>query len=116
MKISLRETAAVLSAAQKVVITAHTNPDGDAIGSSLGLMHFLKSLVLQVHFTSLHRRIAKVTRTILMVQMRVVLQDMFLTMTSRHLLITAQLSLLVKMLKAHRLVHRQTRQQTLQSM
>ena len=44
MKISLRETAAVLSAAQKVVITAHTNPDGDAIGSSLGLMHFLKSL------------------------------------------------------------------------
>ncbi|SFT36317.1 phosphoesterase RecJ domain-containing protein [Selenomonas sp. GACV-9] len=44
MKISLRETAAVLSAAQKVVITAHTNPDGDAIGSSLGLMHFLKGL------------------------------------------------------------------------
>ena len=44
MKISLRETAAKLSAAQKIIITAHTNPDGDAIGSSLGLMHFLQEL------------------------------------------------------------------------
>ena len=44
MKISLRETAAVLSAAQKVVITAHTNPDGDAIGSALGLGHVLRGM------------------------------------------------------------------------
>lgn len=44
MKISLRETAAALADAQKIVITAHTNPDGDAIGSSLGLMHFLRKL------------------------------------------------------------------------
>ena len=44
MKISLRETAALLADAQKIVITAHTNPDGDAVGSSLGLMHFLREL------------------------------------------------------------------------
>ena len=44
MKISLRETAATLAGAQNVVITTHTNPDGDAIGSALGLMHFLLSL------------------------------------------------------------------------
>lgn len=29
---------------KKVVITTHQKPDGDAMGSSLGLMHFLKSL------------------------------------------------------------------------
>lgn len=44
MKISLRETAAMLAAAQKIIITSHTNPDGDAIGSSLGLMLFLREL------------------------------------------------------------------------
>ena len=48
MKISLRETAAKLSAAQKIIITAHTNPDGDAIGSSLGLMHYLQGLGKEV--------------------------------------------------------------------
>lgn len=44
MKISLRETAQTIQSAQKIVITAHVNPDGDAIGSSLGLWHFLRSL------------------------------------------------------------------------
>ena len=44
MKISLRETAQTLQSAQKIIITAHVNPDGDAIGSSLGLMHFLRGL------------------------------------------------------------------------
>ena len=44
MKLTLSETAAALSGAKKLVITAHVNPDGDAIGSSLGLMHLLRGL------------------------------------------------------------------------
>lgn len=44
MKISLREAADELWQASSVVITSHQNPDGDAIGSALGLMHFLQSL------------------------------------------------------------------------
>lgn len=44
MIVTLSETAAILASAQRVVITAHVNPDGDAIGSSLGLMHILRSL------------------------------------------------------------------------
>lgn len=34
--LSLQETTKCLLEAQKIVITAHVNPDGDAIGSSLG--------------------------------------------------------------------------------
>ncbi len=34
----------MLSEPQKIVIVPHKNPDGDAIGSSLGLFHYLKSL------------------------------------------------------------------------
>ena len=37
-------TSNFISEAKSIVITAHRNPDGDAIGSTLGLMHFLKSL------------------------------------------------------------------------
>ncbi|SFW20955.1 DHH family phosphoesterase [Selenomonas ruminantium] len=48
MHISLTETAAALKAVQRIVITAHVNPDGDAIGSSLGLMHALKALGKEV--------------------------------------------------------------------
>ena len=44
MKLTLSETAAALQAAKRLVITAHVNPDGDAIGSSLGLMHVLQHL------------------------------------------------------------------------
>ena len=44
MKLTLSETAAALSGAKKFVITAHVNPDGDAIGSTLGLMHLLRGL------------------------------------------------------------------------
>ena len=29
--------------AEKIVIVSHVSPDGDAIGSSLGLFHFLES-------------------------------------------------------------------------
>ncbi|HZW77724.1 MAG TPA: bifunctional oligoribonuclease/PAP phosphatase NrnA [Flavobacteriaceae bacterium] len=34
----------LLATPQKIVIVAHQNPDGDAIGSSLGLFYFLKSM------------------------------------------------------------------------
>ena len=36
------EIKEMLSTPQNVVIIPHRNPDGDAIGSSLGLYHFLK--------------------------------------------------------------------------
>ena len=48
MQISLTETAAELKAHERIVLTAHVNPDGDAIGSSLGLMHALKALGKEV--------------------------------------------------------------------
>jgi len=44
MKISLQEAAAAIQQAQNIVITAHINPDGDAIGSALGLSHCLQNL------------------------------------------------------------------------
>ncbi|MCB0409755.1 MAG: bifunctional oligoribonuclease/PAP phosphatase NrnA, partial [Flavobacteriales bacterium] len=37
-----------LTGAQSIVITTHKSPDGDAIGSSLGLYHFLKNRGLNV--------------------------------------------------------------------
>lgn len=44
MQLTLSKAAAMLTHAGKVVITAHENPDGDAIGSSLGLMHLLRGM------------------------------------------------------------------------
>lgn len=38
----------LLSEKKKIVITTHYNPDGDAMGSSLGLYHYLKSKKHQV--------------------------------------------------------------------
>ena len=38
----------LLSSPKKIVITTHKGPDGDAIGSSLGLLHLLKQLGHQV--------------------------------------------------------------------
>ena len=32
----------LLSTKKKIIIVAHKNPDGDAIGSTLGLYHYLK--------------------------------------------------------------------------
>lgn len=39
----LEEIKGMLVPGKKIVITTHYNPDGDAIGSSLGLKHFLKA-------------------------------------------------------------------------
>lgn len=38
-----------LSSSKKIVITTHHKPDGDAMGSSLGLYHFLCSIGHEVH-------------------------------------------------------------------
>ena len=43
----LQEIKNLLLPENKVVIITHYNPDGDAIGSSLGLKHFLKKLGLE---------------------------------------------------------------------
>lgn len=43
----LQEIKNLLLPENKVVIITHYNPDGDAIGSSLGLKHFLKALGLE---------------------------------------------------------------------
>jgi len=39
----IKQLTALLSVPQKIVIVPHKNPDGDAIGSTLGLWHFLKN-------------------------------------------------------------------------
>ena len=35
-----------IQAASHIVITAHKSPDGDSIGSSLGLLYFIEKIVL----------------------------------------------------------------------
>ena len=44
MKIELKEAAEKLQAANKIIVTAHINPDGDAIGSSLALTLLLRNM------------------------------------------------------------------------
>lgn len=41
---NIAELKTLLSTPKKIVIVSHRNPDGDAIGSSLGLKHFLTQL------------------------------------------------------------------------
>lgn len=40
--ISLQETGKLLLEAQKIILCTHVSPDGDALGSSLGLLRFLQ--------------------------------------------------------------------------
>jgi bifunctional oligoribonuclease and PAP phosphatase NrnA len=46
--VELTEVKSLLNIPKDVIITSHRNPDGDAIGSSLGLYHFLIGLGHQV--------------------------------------------------------------------
>ena len=48
MKVELTVAAEKLKSANNIVVTAHINPDGDAIGSSLAIMQMLKSMGKQV--------------------------------------------------------------------
>ena len=41
MKITLEEAVRIVANAQTIVLTSHIRPDGDSVGSTLGLMHFL---------------------------------------------------------------------------
>ena len=41
---SIRKLKELLKKSREIVIITHSNPDGDAMGSSLGLHHFLKSI------------------------------------------------------------------------
>ena len=42
MNITMKDAAEKMMAAKKLLITAHVNPDGDAVGSTLGLAAFLR--------------------------------------------------------------------------
>ena len=41
---NINQLKELISTPKKVVITTHRGPDGDAIGSSLGLSHFLTGI------------------------------------------------------------------------
>lgn len=44
MKLTLQETAEKIKTAEKILVTAHINPDGDAIGSTLAMCQALRQL------------------------------------------------------------------------
>lgn len=44
MNITLEDAAKKLKSAEKILLTAHINPDGDAIGSTLALMQILRNM------------------------------------------------------------------------
>lgn len=44
MKITIRETAEKIKSSRNILVTAHINPDGDAIGSTLAMLHMLESM------------------------------------------------------------------------
>ena len=43
MKITLDGAGKLLADAKTIILTSHIRPDGDSIGSTLGLMHFLRA-------------------------------------------------------------------------
>ena len=47
-KTKIKKLDKLLSSSRKISIIPHKNPDGDALGSCLALMHFLKSKSYQV--------------------------------------------------------------------
>ena len=49
MKESALKLKSLLTTPKRIVITTHRGPDGDAMGSSLGLMHLLKQFRHNVH-------------------------------------------------------------------
>lgn len=48
-KSQLKHLRPILEGAKKVVLTCHVRPDGDAIGSTLALMHLLRDRKIQAH-------------------------------------------------------------------
>ena len=47
-----REFAAALKPGQRVCITTHVNPDGDGLGSEVGLIHLLRGQGIQAIITN----------------------------------------------------------------
>ncbi|MDL1913838.1 MAG: bifunctional oligoribonuclease/PAP phosphatase NrnA [Bergeyella sp.] len=45
----LQEIRRLLTKEKRIVITSHYNPDGDAIGSSLGMYHYLKNIGIEAN-------------------------------------------------------------------
>ena len=45
-EIQIETAKMLLATSKKIVILPHRNPDGDAMGSTLALYHFLKKLKL----------------------------------------------------------------------
>ncbi len=41
---NIKSLKSILSSPKDIVLTSHRNPDGDAIGSTLGLRHYLEQL------------------------------------------------------------------------
>lgn len=48
--LNFSELKELLSAKKEILLTSHTNPDGDAVGSGLAMMHFLKQFDHKVNF------------------------------------------------------------------
>lgn len=44
MEVTLKQAGELLTKAKKIVISSHVNPDGDNVGSTLGLYHALKAV------------------------------------------------------------------------
>lgn len=48
MEVTLKQAGEIISKAQRIVLSSHVNPDGDNVGSTLGLYHALKGLGKQM--------------------------------------------------------------------
>jgi phosphoesterase RecJ-like protein len=59
---TLRDICGALRQAQKVAISAHIRPDGDAIGSGLALAEMLRQMGKEVHFCNADKAPAHLTR------------------------------------------------------
>ena len=49
LQANIDKVAKYFERADKIVIVTHVSPDGDALGSSLGLFHFLETQEKNVH-------------------------------------------------------------------
>ena len=48
MEVTLKQAGEIINKAQRIVLSSHVNPDGDNVGSTLGLYHALKGLGKQM--------------------------------------------------------------------
>ena len=48
--LNISQIKELLSSKKKILITSHSNPDGDALGSGLAMVHFLKQLGHEINF------------------------------------------------------------------